>query len=78
MGRKKNWTEIQFFQIESFADNFILIYTGDECKSGFFQVNLSGRIDAVMYKSRLYTKMHLWSGFSAQAFRDWADIRPNR
>ena len=22
---KKNWTEIQFFQIESFADNFIFI-----------------------------------------------------
>jgi len=35
-------------------------------------VNLSDRVDAVMYKSRLYIKMHLWSGFSAQAFRDWA------
>ena len=35
-------------------------------------MNLSDRVDAVTYKSRLYTKMHLWSGFSAQVFRDWA------
>ena len=30
-----------------------------------------------MYKSRLYTKMHLWPGLSAQVFRDRADNRPN-
>ena len=24
--------------------NFILIHPGDECKSGFYQVNLSGRV----------------------------------
>jgi len=36
-------------------------------------VNLFGGVYAVTYKSRLYTKMHLWLGFSAQVFRNQAD-----
>ena len=44
MGRKKNWTEIQSFQIETFADNFIFIDTGNQCDAGFFEVNLSGEV----------------------------------
>ncbi len=39
--------------------NLIFIDTGEECDAGFFEVNLSDQVDAVMYKSRLYTKMHL-------------------
>ena len=51
---------------------------GEECAAGFFEVNLTGKVDAVMYKSRLYTKRHLWTGFSAQAFRNQADNQPYR
>ena len=44
-GKKKELdTGIQFFQIESFAVNFIFIDTGDECNAGFFEVNLSGGV----------------------------------
>ena len=57
--------------------NLIYIDTGDECNAGLFDVNLFGGVYAVTYKSRLYTKKHLWSGFSAQVFRDRADNRPN-
>ena len=57
--------------------NLIYIDTGDECNAGLFDVNLFGGVYAVTYKSRLYTKKHLWSGFSAQVFRDRADNRLN-
>ena len=78
-GKKKELdTGIQFFQIESFAVNFIFIDTGDECNAGFFEVYLSGKVEDALYKSRLCTKMHLWPGFSAQVFRNRADNRPNR
>ena len=78
-GKKKELdTGIQFFQIESFAVNFIFIDTGDECNAGFFEVCLSGKVEDALYKSRLCTKMHLWPGFSAQVFRGWADNRLNR
>ena len=44
-GKKKELdTGIQFFQIESFAVNFIFIDTGEECKSGLFEVDLSGGV----------------------------------
>ena len=78
-GKKKELdTGIQFFQIESFAVNFIFIDTGDECNAGFFEVYLSGKVEDALYKSRLCTKMHLWPGVSAQVFRNRADNRPNR
>ena len=65
-GKKKELdTGIQFFQIESFAVNFIFIDTGDECNAGFFEVYLSGKVEDALYKSRLCTKMHLWPGVSA-------------
>ena len=41
----------------------------NQCKSGLFKVNLSGKVDAVMYKSRLYTKMSFLPSSSAQVFR---------
>ena len=44
---------------------------------GFFKVNLAGGVYFALYKSRLYTKRHLWTGFSAQVFRDRVDNRPN-
>ena len=59
-------------------NDFILIDTGYEGKSGFFEVNLSGGVNEAMYKSRSYAKMRIWSRFSAQAFRNQADNRPNR
>ena len=44
-GKKKELdTGIQFFQIESFAVNFIFIDTRDECDAGFFKVNLAGGV----------------------------------
>jgi hypothetical protein len=44
-GKKKELdTGIQFFQIESFAVNFIFIDTGEECDAGFFEVSLSGGV----------------------------------
>jgi len=52
----------------------VFIDTGDECKSGFLDVSLSGMVDTVMYKSRLYTKMRIWPGVSAQVFRNRAEI----
>ena len=39
--------------------NRILIDTGNQRKSGLFDVSLSGEVDAVMYKSRLYTKLRI-------------------
>ena len=45
MGRKKNWTEIQSFQIESFSDNFIFIDAGYESKSGLNEMNDAGAVN---------------------------------
>ena len=58
--------------------NLIFIDTGEECDTGFFEVNLSGGVNEAMYKSRSYAKMRIWPRFSAQAFRNQADNRPNR
>ncbi len=41
-------------------------------------MNLSGGVNEAMYKSRSYAKMRIWPRFSAQAFRNQADNRPNR
>ena len=57
--------------------NLIFIDTGDECKSGFFKVNLSGGVYEAMYKSRLYIETRFWVRIPAQVFRDWADNRLN-
>ena len=44
-GKKKELdTGIQFFQIESFAVNFIFIDTWNKCDAGFFEVYLSGGV----------------------------------
>ena len=65
-------------QSEWLPKGTFFIDTRDESKSGFFEVYLSGKVEDALYKSRLCTKMHLWPGFSAQVFRDWADNRLNR
>ena len=45
-GKKKELdTGIQFFQIESFAVNFIFIDTGEECDADFFEVYLPGGVN---------------------------------
>ena len=55
-GKKKELdTGIQFFQIESFAVNFIFIDTGEECDAGFFEVYLPGAVYEAMYKRDMYT-----------------------
>ena len=41
-------------------------------------MNLAGGVNEAMYKSRSYAKMRIWPRFSAQAFRNQADNRPNR
>ena len=58
--------------------NLIFIDTRDKSGTGFFEVNLSGGVNEAMYKSRSYVKMRIWPRFSAQAFRNQADNRPNR
>ncbi len=58
--------------------NLIFIDPRNQCKSGFFEVYLSGKVEDALYKSRLCSKMRIWPGFSAQVFRDWADNRSNR
>lgn len=41
-GKKKELdTGIQFFQIESFAVNFIFIDSGEECDAGFIAMGFS-------------------------------------
>ena len=57
--------------------NLIFIDAGNQCKSGFFEVNLTGGVYEAMYKSRLYIETRFWVRIPAQVFRDWADNRLN-
>ena len=51
----------------------ILIDTGDECKSGFFKMNLSGAVYKAMYKRDLYIEMRFPPRFSDQVYRNLVD-----
>ena len=53
--------------------NLKCIDTGYKCKSGFFEMNLSGTVYKAMYKQDLYIEMRFPPRFSDQVYRNLVD-----